>query len=263
MIRSPLGLRLDSSGRIKEQIREAATAGAKGVLLDASGLLAPDQLSDTGKRELRHTLRSCELELIGLNLPTRRPFDDLDRLEDRLARADRAFALAYELGTRLVIAQAVGGLPPEAEAVRRSTFATAVRELGIRADHRGVTFALGTGTEPGRELASFLIGLDLPTLAANVDPFALVKRGVDPVVAVTELGKLVAHVFASDGAAGSVGQGVANPRGFGFAPGVLDWEAFLGSLEEVDYRGYLTVWPRPEASAVAEFQAVADWLKRF
>src|SRR6185312_9670408 len=37
MIRSPLGLRLDASRPIKDQIRGAASAGARGVVVDASG----------------------------------------------------------------------------------------------------------------------------------------------------------------------------------------------------------------------------------
>src|SRR3954470_9567071 len=70
MIRSPLGLRLDPGRPIKEQIRGAAAAGARGRVVDAAGDLSPDRLSETGRRELRQMLRSVELDLIALNLPT-------------------------------------------------------------------------------------------------------------------------------------------------------------------------------------------------
>src|SRR4051812_4755069 len=105
MIPTPLGIRLDSSRPIREQIREAARLGARGVVLDAVGDLAPNRLSETGRRELRFLLRSVELGLIALSLPTRRPFDTIDQLDDRLRRAESAFAMAYELGTPLVLAQ--------------------------------------------------------------------------------------------------------------------------------------------------------------
>src|SRR4051812_49178688 len=75
MIRTPLGLRLSPAQPIREQIREAARLGAKGVVIDAIGDLAPNRLSETGRRELRHLLRSVELRLIALSLPTRRAFD--------------------------------------------------------------------------------------------------------------------------------------------------------------------------------------------
>src|ERR1700675_1689108 len=117
MIPTPLGLRLDPSRPIREQVREAARLGARGVVLDATGDLAPDRLTETGRRELRHLLRSVELSLIALNLPTRRPFDTVDQLDDRLRRADRAFGLAFELGTTLLLAR-VGALPPESDAER-------------------------------------------------------------------------------------------------------------------------------------------------
>src|SRR4051812_32202015 len=115
MIRSPLGLRLNSAASIRPQIQQAAALGAKGVVIDAVGDIAPDRLTETGRRDLRHLLRSTELSLIALSLPVRRAFDSVDQLEDRIRRADTAFALAYELGTRIVLAR-VGGIPPESEA---------------------------------------------------------------------------------------------------------------------------------------------------
>lgn len=259
MIRSPLGLRLDAGRPIKDQIRGAASAGAKGVVVDASGDLSPDRLTETGRREVRHALRSVELSLIALNLPTRRPFDSLDQIEDRLARADRAFALAYELGTRMVLVK-VGGLPPEADAGRREAFTTALLELGKRADFRGIRLAIETGEEPGAVLGSYIQSLSLPSLGVSLDPSSLLRRGIDPVAATRELGPWVVHAYANDASRSSK---LANPRGFGFPPGVLDWEEYLGALEEINYRGYLTVWPDPDGDPLAQFKAVAGRLAAF
>ena len=49
MIRSPLGLRInpDPARSVRDQLRQAARLGAKGVVLDATGDLAPDRLSET------------------------------------------------------------------------------------------------------------------------------------------------------------------------------------------------------------------------
>src|SRR5439155_3950197 len=133
---------------IQEQIPGAATAGARGLVVDAAGDLGPDRLSETGRRELRQMLRSVELDLVALSLPTRRPFDSLEQLEDRLERAERAFAMAFDLGTKLVLAR-VGGLPPEGDGPRGEAFPTALRGLGREADHRGARFATETGPQPG------------------------------------------------------------------------------------------------------------------
>ncbi|MGE5756279.1 MAG: sugar phosphate isomerase/epimerase family protein [Planctomycetaceae bacterium] len=262
MIRSPLGLRLNPARPIRDQIREAARLGAKGVVMDATGDLAPDRLSETGRRELRHLLRSVELALIALHLPTRRPFDTTDQLDDRLRRADAAFALAYGLGTSLVLAR-VGAAPPESEADRREVWTGAVRELGRRADHRGLRLAIETGTEPGPVLRAVLDALGTNGLAASLDPASLLARGLDPVATARDLGPWVAHAYANDATAAAPRIALANPRGLGFPPGTLDWEEYLGALEEITYRGFLTIWPDPSRDPGPQFTALADRLARF
>ncbi len=161
MIRHPLGLRLDAKQPAREQIHEAARLGARGVVIDSSGDLAPHRLSDTGRRELRHLLKSVELSLVAIALPTRRPFDTPDQLDDRVRRADSAFAMAYELGTKVVLLRA-GRVPPEDEPARREAFTTALRDLGNRAEHRGVRLALETASEPVEALEGLLGTMGLP-----------------------------------------------------------------------------------------------------
>jgi sugar phosphate isomerase/epimerase len=260
MIRNPLGLRLDPDRPVRDQIYEAARLGARGVVLDAIGDLAPQRLGETGRRELRHILRTVELKLIALSLPTRRPFDTTDQLDDRLRRADAAFAMAFELGTNLVLAR-IGPIPPEDDTARREVFTGAVRELALRADHRGVRLGIETGSDPGEKLKPFLDSLALPALAASIDPANLLQVGIDPVQTVRELAEWVAHAYAND-ATGTTRTAAPNPRGFGFPPGALDWEEFLGSLEEIGYRGFLTVWPPPGRTAAEQFTAIVERLKR-
>jgi sugar phosphate isomerase/epimerase len=262
MIRSPLGIRLNPAGPIRDQIHEAAGLGAKGVVFDATGEVAPDRLSETGRRELRHLVRSAELAMVALHLPTRRPFDTIDQLDDRLRRAENAFSLAYELGSRLVLAR-VGGVPPEAESGRRETFVTALTELGRRADHRGVRLAIETGPDPGSTLRAFLDGLGLVGLAASVDPGALLLQGHDPAAATRDLAGWVAHAYANDASASRGGSVPPNPRGSAFPPGALDWEEYLGALEEINYRGFLTIWPDPTRDPGPQFTALAERLERF
>lgn len=265
MIRQPLGLRINPSPDrdLRDQIRQAAALGARGIVLDAIGDLGPDRLSATGRRELRHLIHSVELSLIAVNLPTRRPFDSLDQLDDRLARAERAFAMTYELGCQLVLAR-VGAVPGESDdPTRRETFDHALRELGRRADHRGVRLAVETGAEPGSTLRAFLDRLDLPTLAASLDPAALLRMGHNPVAATRELGPWVAHAYASDATGPSGRAVVPNPLGTGFPPGALDWEEYLGALEEIGYRGFLTIWPDPAGDQASQFSSIKARLDRF
>lgn len=247
MIRHPLGLRLNPARPAREQIHEAARLGARGVVLDAIGDLAPQRLGETGRRELRHILRTVELSLIALSLPTRRPFDTTDQLDERIRRADGAFALAYELGTNLVLAR-VGPVPPEEAEERRAVFKNALDSLGRRADHRGVRLAIETESGPCQTLRSLLDSLGLVSLAASLDPASLLRAGIDPANAARELASWVAHSYAGADPGPASGTSL-HPRGFGFAPGVLDWEGYLGALEEIGYSGFLTVWPDPAATS--------------
>ena len=260
MIPYALALRLDPSRPVREQIREAAPLGVKGLVIDAIGDIAPGKISETGRRELRHLLRSVEMTLTALSLPTRRPFDSIDQLDDRLRRAESAFALAYELGTRLVLAR-LGSIPPESEAAGRETFLGAVRELGRRADHRGVRLAIETGPDAGDVLRALLDSYNSPGLAASIDPTALLQNGHDPGEAIRALGPHVAHAYASDPTSAASLSPVA--RRSGRPSGGLDWEEYLGSLEEVNYRGDLTVWPDATRDASAQFKAVVERLKGF
>jgi sugar phosphate isomerase/epimerase len=220
-------------------------------VIDAVGDLAPNRLSDTGRRELRHLLRSVEVALIALHLPTRRPFDTVDQLEDRLRRAESAFTLGYELGTNLVLAR-LGAIPPESNAPGRETFVGAARELGRRADHRGVRLAVETGPDPGDAVRALLDELGSVGLAASIDPSALLEHGHDPIAATRALGPWVAHAYATDAPAPAGRYGGSTTR--------LDWEAYLAALEEANYRGFLTVWPDPDRDPGPSFAAVADRL---
>jgi sugar phosphate isomerase/epimerase len=264
MIRSPIGLHLeDRPGlSLRDSIQQTARLGANGVLLDATGELSPDRLTETGRRDLRQVLRSARLGLVALRLPTRRPFNTLEGLEDRLSRADRAFSLAYSLGTNLVLAH-LGGLPPEGEAPRRTAFATAVAELAGRAEHRGVRLAMATGADDGPTLKTQLDAWGHPALATSIDPAELLRFGHDPARTIVALGPWVAHAYASEVSRSGTRPTIAHPRGFGFPPGALDWEEYLGSLEEVDYRGYLTFLPDPTIDVAPQFQAFLERVRRF
>src|SRR5271163_3277553 len=127
MIRHPLALRLEPDRPVRDQIHESARLGAKGVVVEAIGDIAPHRLGDTGRRELRHILRSVEMSLVALALPTRRPFDTTDQLDERMRRADTAFAMAYELGTKIVLARA-GTIPPTEHEERLAVFANTMLE---------------------------------------------------------------------------------------------------------------------------------------
>lgn len=258
MIRNPLGLRLDGDRAARERIQMAARIGARGVVLEATGELAPHRLGQTGRRDLKHLLKSLQLSLIALHLPTRRAFDTLDQLDDRIRRADSAFAMAFELGTPITLAR-IGPIPADDDAARLENLASAATSLAQRCDHRGVRLAIEADPETIGRLRGFLDALNQPTLAASVDPTGILGAGLDPIAATRDLNEWVAHAYAGE-AAGS--PTTRNPRGVGRVASALDWEEYVGALEEIGYHQFLTVWPDPSTDPAAEFQAVVERVGR-
>jgi sugar phosphate isomerase/epimerase len=261
MIRCPLGLRLDGKPgpSFRQLLRSAASAGAQGVVLEATGDLSPDRLGETGRRELRHLLRSIELGLAALALPTRRSFDDLADFDERVARIDRAMRLAFELGTSVVLLRP-GQVPAEEREKEREAFLHALGMLARRADHRGVRIGLELEIPSPSSLLEVLHALDQPTLGVSLDPVALLALHQDPPAVMRLLGSHVVHAYAP-----AMMQAPAHPsrRSLGERGRSLDWAAFLGACEEVGYHGYLTIWPEPGQDAIQAFLQTASQLARF
>ena len=143
----------------------------------------------------------------------------------------------------------------------REAFTTALRDCGGRAEHRGVRLAIETESEPAEPLAALLRALDLPALASSIDAAAALLAGVDPIALVRTLAHWVVHAYASD-AVPARGLAAPNLRGPAFPPGALDWEEYFGALEEIDYRGFLTIWPPAGAPLATAFKAVAGRLEQ-
>jgi sugar phosphate isomerase/epimerase len=123
-----------------------------------------------------------------------------------------------------------------------------------------------TGTEPGAVLRAVLDSFDTAGLAASIDPAALLQNGIDPALTVRQLGPWVAHAYAHDvtTAPATASTGRFTPlTGSGFPAGVLNWEEYLGALEEIHYRGFLTIWPDPSRPPEPQFKAIIERLERF
>ena len=103
-------------------------------------------------------------------------------------------------------------------------------------------------------LRAFLDRFDSGSLAVNYNPANLLISGHDPYAAVTALGRRIAHVDAEDARAVSPNRLARVPLGHGD----LDWLQLLAALEQVEYRGYLTV----TGADPAEFGAGVQFLRR-
>src|SRR6185437_954455 len=90
----------------------------------------------------------------------------------------------------------------------------------------------------GSTLAAFLDRFDTGSLGVNLDPANLLLHGFDPYESIQALGRRIVHAHAKDARQDSASRSAEEvPLGHGD----IDWMKFLGVLEEVEYRGWLTI----------------------
>ncbi|HVS39289.1 MAG TPA: sugar phosphate isomerase/epimerase family protein [Gemmataceae bacterium] len=240
MSRLKIGVRLESLGLpLRQGLAAAARLGVPGVRVDAVGDLSPNRLSETGRREFRHLLRSHNLELVAVGCPLRRGLDAVEDQQPRIEHVRRVMTLSYDLGPRVTIVEA-GAVPGEGEGeeARGRLLTESLTALAAHGDRIGAILALETGLESGEALNAYLARFDSGSLGANLDPANLLTHGFDVYESARALDRRIVRVTARDArlvGASRTAQEV--PLGHGD----VEWMQFLGVLEEVEYRGWMTV----------------------
>ena len=263
MNRLKIGVRLESLGLpLRRALAEAARMGVPGVQVDATGDLAPNNLSATGRREFRHLLRSHNLELTALGCPLRRGLDAAEDQQPRIEHVGKVLALSFDLGPRVVVVQA-GSLPDKEEAEaggpRVGRVTESLRALAAHGDRVGAVLALETGLESGAVMRAYLDRFDTGGLGVNFDPANLLMNRLDVYDSLRALRGKVVHTHAKDARAGSASRAAQEvPLGHGD----IDWMEYLGVLEEIEYRGWLTVERETGEARLADVAAGVDFLRR-
>jgi len=269
MNRIKIGVCLESLNLpFRQALAEAAKMGVPGVQLDAVGALSPQQLSQTGRRELRHMLRSHNVELTALGCPLHRGLDEERDVQQRLEHIRQVMTLSYDLGPRVVIVQ-VGKVPDAATPVEPADkgnnispgglMTEALRDLGGHGDRTGTMLALETGLEAGSTLKAFLDRFDSGALRVNLDPANLLLHGFSPFDSMRALNRRIVHVHAHDARQSSASRTAQEvPLGHGD----IDWMLFLSVLEEINYSGYLVVERETGDKRLADVRGGVDFLRR-
>ncbi len=250
------GVRLESLRLpLRRGLDETQRLGVDGVQLDAAGDLSPKALSQTGRRELRHLFRARALEPAAIGCPLRRGLDAAENQEGRIDHVKNVMSLAFDIGARVVIVEA-GNIPREG---KESLLTEPLRVLAQHGDRTGVALALETGLDAGASLAQYLGQFDTGSLGVNLDPANLLMHGHDACASARALHGRILHAHAKDArAAGASRAAQEVPLGHGD----LDWLQLLGVLEEVDYRGYLTLERESGENRLADVQAGVAFLRR-
>ena len=147
------------------------------------------------------------------------------------------------------------------------------------ADSHGVRFAVETGPETSDVLGDFLDSLNSTGVSVNLDPANLrMVTGDDPVKAVHRLKKYIVHTHAKDGNRLAIGDpeiiyGIVHPvptefQGVRFyeevplGTGSVDFPAYLKALEEIGYKGFLTIEREAGETPEKDIGIAYDFLKK-
>jgi sugar phosphate isomerase/epimerase len=241
----------------KKALLTARELGAEAVEIDARGELRPDDLTQTGVRQLRKMLDDLNLRVCAVTFRTRRGYATLEDLEARIDATKRAMRLAYDLGTPVVVNH-IGRVPRETETQAWDTLLSALSDLGRYGQKVGALLAAETGTESGEELAALIARLPPGSIGVDFNPANLIINGHSPRAAVIALAPHVLHVHAVDATRDlALGRGFEVPLGQGNA----EFPELLGILEEQQYRGYLTVTRHNSTSPLDDIRQGLEFLR--
>ncbi len=241
----------------RQALAKAATLGADAVEIDAGREINPQELTQTGIREIRKMLEDRRLRVCAVSFQTRYGYNVRDGLDRRVEATKQAMSVAFKLGASVVV-NYVGRVPESEEDPDWTLLIETLSDLGRHGQHVGAALAARTGAERGEDLARLMKALPAGSLGVDFDPATLIVNGHSPREALTALARYVLHVHARDAVRDiAQGRGIETPLGQGAA----DFPELLGILEEHHYRGYLTVESQTAGNPDVEIAAAVKYLK--
>jgi sugar phosphate isomerase/epimerase len=177
--------------------------GLRGVELDLRTGATPEQMSQTGIRQIRKWLADEGLVVAAAAFPTRGGYADAERLEARIAATKAALEAAHALGAAVLLNH-IGDIPPPAAAdapadPRWQLLVDVLTDLGAWGERVGCTLAAEAGRSSPEDLERVIEAVpeglaSLPRgdrLARRARPRSSRRRR-------DALWSMIAHVHATD-----------------------------------------------------------------
>ena len=212
----------------------AAETGASGLQFDARQQLKPTDLSETGRRQLLHTLGERDLSVASLTMPLRRALYDEEYLDIRIEAIKQAMQFAWDLKARVLTCR-IGRIPDD-DARERSRLQEVLEVIAAHGNHVGVTFSITPSGDPPEALRSLIESVDTGPLGIDLDPAERVMSRQNPMTTLRELHARVTHVTVRDAVRDFDGNG----REAAVGRGECDWPELLAVIDEMNYTGWLT-----------------------
>ncbi len=278
MYKFPIGVMVNSfRTSTEEAIKKAAAMGAQGLQLYATtGEYAPENMRAASKKELLDMVKSNGLIFSALCGDLGKGFGHKELNPELIEKSKRILELAKDLETNVVTTH-IGVVPNDPSHERYKVMQEACFELAAFADSIDAHFAIETGPETSATLKTFLDSLNSKGVGVNLDPANLVMvTEDDPVQAVYNLRDYIVHTHAKDGvhlkdcnpefiyrAVHPVPEEYNGVKFFEEVPlgtGGVDFKAYLAALEDIGYKGFLTIEREVGANPEKDIKTAVDYL---
>ncbi len=260
MIRQKTGVVLESFRLgIKGSIKTASALGFKGVQIDATqGDITPENLSQTGRRDLNRIISSNKLCLCALGGELGVGFDNEDEFDLIIKNIKKIINLALDLRTNVVTIQ-IGSIPVEADSTHWLSVHTALNEIGRHAENYGCRLAAKASYANYSTLKDFLKPLYTEGIKLVYDPATLMTNSLDPIKYIHELYKFIAHTNLWDTRQTEEGRNIEVPIG----EGIIPVEEFISTLESTGYCGFYVINSKTMQQPVENLKKSKELLDRF
>ena len=280
MYQFPIGVMLESFRLpTPEAVAKAAEVGAQGIqMYCTTGEPAPENMTPAKCAELLDMLKSHGLRFSALCGDLGHGFGNAELNPSLIEKSKRIVDLSLTLECGIVTTH-IGVVPTDKNHDRYKIMQDACYTLAEYADSVGARFAVETGPETSADLKAFLDSLGgTKGVGVNLDPANLVMvTGDDPVVAVHNLKDYIVHTHAKDGVMLQRGvpeyiYGVVHPvpqefqgiQYFAEVPlgqGSVHFDTYLAALDEIGYKGFLTIERECGDSPEADIRLAAEHLR--
>ena len=280
MYQFPIGVMLDSFRLpVDEALDCAQKVGAQGIQVYATrGEMAPENMTAQNRRDFLKKVKDHGLVISALCGDLGHGFGKSELNPELIEKSKRILDLAKDLETDVVTTH-IGVVPSDPAHPRYAIMQDACGQLAEYADSLKAHFAIETGPETSLVLKGFLDSLNSTGVAVNLDPANLcMVTGDDPVQAVYNLRKYIVHTHAKDGNRLIVGnpdyiygvthpipEEVKNTAYFEEVPlgtGSVDFPNYLKALEDIGFRGFLTIEREAGDDPAADIKIAYDFLKK-
>jgi sugar phosphate isomerase/epimerase len=260
MISQRIGVVHESLGLgIKEGVSTASGLGFKGIQINATlGDITPENMSQSGRRELKRILSINKLRLCALGGELGAGFINENEFDFLIKKIQGVINMALDLQTNVITIQ-IGNIPGEAGSSHWDAVGAALKEIGAHAENYGCRLASKIRYDDYSKLKGFLSSLETKGIGLVYDPASLMMSGLDHIKGIIELHDFIELTNLWDTRQTEEGRHVEVPIGDGIVP----FQEVISTLETVGYYGFYVINSNVSQQPIENIKKGKEFLERF